>query len=139
MEFHVIELPKLPKELKENNTDILLWAKFINAEREEEFQMLASKNTYIDSAYERLQVISQDKQKQMEYDARQKAILDYNQMVLEATETGIKQGMEQGMEQGFERGIEHVAKNLINEGYPTETIAKLTGISVSTIEKCKNS
>ncbi len=140
MEFHVIELPKLPKELKENNTDILLWAKFINAEREEEFQMLASKNTYIDSAYERLQVISQDKQKQMEYDARQKAILDYNQMVLEATETGIKQGMEQGMEQGFERGIEHVAKNLINEGYPTETIAKLTGISVSTIEKMqKNS
>ncbi len=86
MEFHVIELPKLPKELKENSTDILLWAKFINAEREEEFQMLASKNTYIDSAYERLQVISQDKQKQMEYDARQKAILDHNQMVLEATE-----------------------------------------------------
>ncbi len=155
MEFHVIELPKLPKELKENSTDILLWAKFINAEREEEFQMLASKNTYIDSAYERLQVISQDKQKQMEYDARQKAILDHNQMVLEATEKGMKQGIEQGMkqglkqgmkqglkqgieqgiEQGFERGIEHVAKNLINEGYSTNDIVKLTGISADMIEK----
>lgn len=143
MEFHVIELPKLPKELKENSTDILLWAKFINAEREEEFQMLASKNTYIDSAYERLQVISQDKQKQMEYDARQKAILDHNQMVLEATEKGMKQGIEQGMkqglkqgiEQGFERGIEHVAKNLINEGYSTNDIVKLTGISADIIEK----
>ena len=155
MEFHVIELPKLPKELKENSTDILLWAKFINAEREEEFQMLASKNTYIDSAYERLQVISQDKQKQMEYDARQKAILDHNQMVLEATEKGMKQGIEQGMkqglkqgmkqglkqgieqgiEQGFERGIEYVAKNLINEGYSTNDIVKLTGISADIIEK----
>ncbi len=147
MEFHVIELPKLPKELKENSTDILLWAKFINAEREEEFQMLASKNTYIDSAYERLQVISQDKQKQMEYDARQKAILDHNQMVLEATEKGMKQGIEQGLkqgmkqglkqgiEQGFERGIEHVAKNLINEGYSTNDIVKLTGISADIIEK----
>ena len=155
MEFHVIELPKLPKELKENSTDILLWAKFINAEREEEFQMLASKNTYIDSAYERLQVISQDKQKQMEYAARQKAILDHNQMVLEATEKGMKQGIEQGMkqglkqgmkqglkqgieqgiEQGFERGIEHVAKNLINEGYSTNDIVKLTGISADIIEK----
>ena len=160
MEFHVIELPKLPKELKENSTDILLWAKFINAEREEEFQMLASKNTYIDSAYERLQIISQDKQKQMEYEARQKAILDHNQMVLEATEKGMKQGIEQGMkqgikqgieqgiekgmkqgiEQGFEQGIEHVAKNLINEGYPIDAIAQLTGISIDIIEKMqKNS
>lgn len=109
--------------------------------------MLASKNTYIDSAYERLQVISQDKQKQMEYDARQKAILDHNQMVLEATEKGMKQGIEQGLkqgmkqglkqgiEQGFERGIEHVAKNLINEGYSTNDIVKLTGISADIIEK----
>ncbi len=125
MEFHVIELPKLPKELKENSTDILLWAKFINAEREEEFKMLASKNTYIDSAYERLQVISQDKQKQMEYDARQKAILDHNQMVLEATEKGLKQG------------IEIVAKKLIAAGYPTDTIAQLTDISPNIIEKMR--
>ena len=101
-----------------------------------EFQMLASKNTYIDSAYERLQIISQDKQKQMEYEARQKAILDHNQMVLEATEKGMKQGIEQG----FERSIEHVAKNLINEGYSTDEIVKLTGISVDIIEKIqKNS
>ncbi len=129
MEFHVIELPKLPKELKENSTDILLWAKFINAEREEEFKMLASKNTYIDSAYERLQVISQDKQKQMEYDARQKAILDHNQMVLEATEKGLKQGIE--------KGIEIVAKKLIAAGYPTDTIAQLTDISPNIIEKMR--
>ncbi len=125
MEFHVIELPKLPKELKENNTDVLLWAKFINAEREEEFQMLASKNTYIDSAYERLQVISQDKQKQLEYEARQKAILDYNQMVLEATE------------KGFEQGIESVAKKLIIANYPTSTIVELTDIPANVIEEMK--
>ena len=36
MEFHVIELPKLPERLKEDNSDILLWAKFINAERKED-------------------------------------------------------------------------------------------------------
>jgi len=42
MEFHVIELPKLPEELKEEDS-LLLWAKFINAERKEEFDMLAEK------------------------------------------------------------------------------------------------
>ena len=29
MEFHVLELSKLPKELKDDTSDILLWAKFI--------------------------------------------------------------------------------------------------------------
>lgn len=47
MEFHVLELSKLLKELKEDTSDILLWAKFISVEREEEFDMLATKNPYI--------------------------------------------------------------------------------------------
>ncbi len=59
--FHLIELPKLPEELKGDSSDIELWAKFINAERKEDFDMLAQKNQYIESACERLQVISQDK------------------------------------------------------------------------------
>ena len=50
--------------------------------------MLAQKDPYIKSAYEQLQVVSQDKEKRLEYEARQKAIWDYNQMVLEAEERG---------------------------------------------------
>ena len=53
--------------------------------------MLAEKNAYIDSAYEQLQIISQDRQKRLEYEARLKATLDYNQGILEATERGIAQ------------------------------------------------
>lgn len=53
--------------------------------------MLAQKNKYIESAYERLQIISQDRQKRLEYEAREKAILDHNQMMLEAEERGEKQ------------------------------------------------
>ena len=92
MEFHVLELPKLPRELKEDCSNIELWARFINAERKEEFDMLAQKDPYIASAYEQLQVISQDKEKRLEYEARQKAIWDYNQMMDEAEQRGIKQG-----------------------------------------------
>lgn len=54
--------------------------------------MLAQKNQYIESAYERLQVISQDREKRLEYEAREKAILDHNQMILEAEERGREQG-----------------------------------------------
>ena len=57
MGFHAIESPKLPAELKEGCSDIELWARFINAGRKEEFDMLAQKDPYIESAYEHLQVI----------------------------------------------------------------------------------
>ncbi len=92
MEFHVLELPKLPKELREDSSDIELWGKFISAERKEEFDVLAEKNTYIGSAYQHLQVISQDKQKRMEYEAREKAVRDYNQGILEAEQRGREEG-----------------------------------------------
>ena len=98
MEFHVIELTKLSEKLREDCRDIELWARFINAERREEFDMLAQKDQYIASAYEHLQVISQDKEKRLEYEARQKAILDYNQMMREAEERGEERGREQGAE-----------------------------------------
>ena len=39
--------------------------------------MLAEKNIYNNSAYRRLQAISQDDGKRMEYEARQKAIRNY--------------------------------------------------------------
>ena len=60
--------------------------------------MLAEKNTYIGSAYEQLQVISQDQQKRLEYEARLKATLDYNQGMLEAEQRGIQQGIQQERE-----------------------------------------
>jgi len=74
--------------------------------------MLAQKNQYIESAYERLQVISQDKEKRLEYEAREKAILDHNQMMLEAEERGEergeKRGEERGEKRGEERGVERI-------------------------------
>lgn len=103
MEFHLIELPKLPAELREDSSDVELWAKFINSERKEDFDMLAQKNQYIESAYERLQLISQDREKRLEYEAREKAIMDHNQMMIEAEERGEKRGREQGEKNTKER------------------------------------
>ena len=98
MEFHVIELTKLPTELKENSSDRLLWAKFINSEQKEEFEMIAKQNFYIGSAYQQLQIISQDEQKRLEYEAREKALRDYNQGILEAEMRGEKRGLKQGID-----------------------------------------
>ncbi len=98
MEFHVLELPKLPEQPENDSDNILLWAKFINAERKEEFDMVADKNPYIESAYQTLQVISQNKEKRLEYEAREKAIRDHNQFLFEARQKGRAEGREMGEE-----------------------------------------
>ena len=130
MEFHVIELPKLPPKLSDDSSSVELWAKFINAEETEEFYMIAEKDPYIKSAYNQLQLISQDDQKCLEYEAREKAIHDYNQGIYEAEQRGRLQG-EQAVR-------ESTAKNLLAIGISTEIIAQATGLSKEQIEALKN-
>lgn len=127
MEFHVLELSKLPKELKEDTSDILLWAKFINAEEKEEFDMLATKNSYIGSAYEQLQIISQDKKKRLEYEAREKAIRDHNQMMYEAEQ--------RGKEIGKQETLFDIVKKFLALRFPIDMIAEGTGLSEEDIRK----
>ncbi|MGM9849080.1 MAG: Rpn family recombination-promoting nuclease/putative transposase [Bacilli bacterium] len=93
IEFHIIELLKLPT--SSDGSTIYDWAKFIITEDREDFKMLAKKNIYLDEAYKQLDIISQDKQKRLEYTARQKALYDYNTMMEERFEDGIQQGIEQ--------------------------------------------
>ncbi len=67
--------------------------------------MIAKESPYIASAYEQLQVISQDTQKRLEYDAHLKAQLDHNQLMKEAEERGEKRGMAKGRAEGREEGM----------------------------------
>ena len=140
MEFHVIELPKLPPELKDNveNDKVFLWAKFISSEKKEDFDMIAQKDPYIKSAYQQLQIISQDKQKRLEYEAREKAVRDHNQMMFEAKESGRKEGIEIGKEQGEYNKSIQIAKNLISLGSDVDFIAKATNLSIEQIQTLQN-
>ncbi len=138
MEFHVIELPKLPQGVREGCSDIELWARFINAEKKEVFDMLAKDDPYIGSAYQRLQLISQDRQMRMEYETREKAIRDYNEGMLEAEERGEERGRKEGISIGEERGRKaealSIARKLVGMGFPMEEIVKITLLSEKEIE-----
>ncbi len=74
-------------------------------------------------------VISQDKQKQMEYTARQKAILDYNQGMLEARQQGRQEGKQ-------ETRISMVIE-MLQEGLNINTISKISKLSITEIEELK--
>ncbi len=90
-------------------------------QKKEEFDMIAEKDPYIAIAYKQLQIISQDKQKRLEYEAREKAVRDYNQGIFEAEQRGRQ-----------EEAI-MIAKNMKKEHLSNDMISKLTDFSVTEI------
>ena len=103
LEVHILELPKL----SENNypeTELLNWAKFMNAERQEEFEEMAEKDQYIEKAYEALKNISADHEKRLEYEAREKALRDHDYLMKSNWEAGLEAGKKIGINKGIEQG-----------------------------------
>ena len=123
--IHVLELPKLLEELKGNSDNLLLWAKFISSEREEDFKMLAMQNKHIESAYEQLKLISQDEQKRLEYEAREKAIRDYNQMMFEAEQRGMGKGKAEAYIEMIKDGLISVTDATKKLGISEEALKKM--------------
>lgn len=105
LEFHVIELPKM-KNMGEPQDELQQWVRFLNGKRKEDFMEMASKNEYIEDAYNILKNISADEMKRLEYEAREKAIRDYNHQMYTSKQSGIREGIERGIERGIEQGLE---------------------------------
>ncbi len=79
--------------------------------------MLAQKNQDIGRAFDLLQIISQDQNKRMAYEARQAEIMDQRTRILEATR------------KGEEIGVKQVAKKMLETGMPMDQILILTGLT----------
>ena len=84
--------------------------------------MLASKDPYIESAYQQLQIISQNQEKRLEYEAREKAVRDHLQFMREAEERGLEQGRMEGWEQGRMEGIQAIILDNLEEGISKDRI-----------------
>ncbi|MCM1371229.1 MAG: Rpn family recombination-promoting nuclease/putative transposase [Clostridium sp.] len=71
----------------------------------------------------------------------------FNSRMSEATRKGLEQGLEQGLQQGLEQGMKEgieqgssnkaieIAKNMLEEKFDIQTIAKITKLSIREIEK----
>ena len=84
-------------------------AKFLNAEKKKEFEMIAKTDPHIRKAYEQLLYMSEDGKKRLIYEARQKAIYDYNTQVYSNWHSGYKQGEKNGEEKKL---IEQICKKM---------------------------
>lgn len=96
--------------------------------------MTAETNSYIEKAYERLTCISADEEKRLEYEAREKAVRDYNYLmrsnwregheegIIKGRKEGLRQGHEEGVRQGFAQGMRDFVQGCQNEGKTREEI-----------------
>ena len=85
------------KELMQNENvrkGIILWMRFLGGKCEEDFKHMAEKDKYIEEAYDTLKKISADEEKRLEYEARQKAILDHNSFMRSAEKRGMQKGIQ---------------------------------------------
>ena len=116
LEIHIVELPKLA-EREYPETALLKWARFFNAEKKEEFEMVAKTDPYIQKAYDQLLYMSGNEEKRLLYEARQKALNDYNTQMYsnwhDGYSEGEKRGYREGEKQGYKEGEEKKLIGLI--------------------------
>ena len=130
LEILILELKKLPKDV-ENGEDIIQWMKFFSGKSREEFENMAKANEYLDEAYKTLIKLSADDQKRLEYEAREKALRDYNSQMENAEKRGIKIGEERGIKLGVEKTKKVFQLHM--QGKTKEEIAEECNITVEEV------
>ncbi|MDR1411315.1 MAG: Rpn family recombination-promoting nuclease/putative transposase, partial [Spirochaetaceae bacterium] len=111
----------------EEDSRLADWLRFLKAEEEEEFKMLAAKNPVINEAYCKLQVMSKDEANRMIYEARLKAQRDeYSRM---------QGARREGREEGRTEGLEETARNALSRGFSVDIVREITGLSEETIAR----
>lgn len=129
-ELHMLELKKLPSEVK-NREAIMKWMKFFSGKTREELSDMAKEDKYIGEAYDTLLKLSADEQKRLIYEAREKALKDFN--------TQMQSAQERGERMGEEKGICIFIQDNIEENVPKQRIInklqKRYGLSASKAEE----
>lgn len=121
-EVHILELPKLVR-FEYPKSELLKWAQFFNGERKEELEMIAKSDEYVQRAFEKLVDLSADEEKRLEYEAREKAIRDYNNII----SSGWVRGCEKGRQKGIQASIEICQElNLSKEDSISKIIQKFS-------------
>ena len=128
MELHILELKKLPEKAL-NEEGVIRWMRFFSGKTREEFKKMAETDKYIQEAFGELEKLSADERKRLEYEAREKAMRDYNCLMDSAKELGLEQGLQQGLEQGLEQGLQQGLEQGLEQGLQQGSELKLKEIT----------
>jgi len=129
LEIHFISMARFRKLKNKDirNKPLERWMSYFDISTpEEELKEIIKMDSAINKTQERLDFVTQDKEFLREYHLREMALSDWT--------TGINTATERGFEKGIEKTQIQIAKNLLDEGMPIETIHKVTGLDIETIQ-----
>lgn len=92
-------------------------------------------NKAIGQAMGKLKELSADEELRRVAELRQKAILDEKAIKRRAEEIGREEGLKQGLQEGIKEEKINMTKKLLSEKMDFSFIAKVTGLSITEIEK----
>ena len=128
IEIVIIELPKFKKYM--NNTALADWVKFIINPK-----VIDMSNEEVKKAKKVLDELSQDEHARRLAELREKYIMDQKATEAAGYDKGLEQGLKQGIEQGKKNKTLELAKKMKAQGLDSDTIHKITGISIDEINK----
>ena len=130
MEVHFIEIPKL-KDSSDEKDMLVAWTEFLKDPESEKVRGLELSVDEIRQAKDELIRMSNDKKQRELYDMRANSLRD-KISELNAAE---KKGREEGTEHRAKNKAIEIARNMKLNGLDTETISKITGLSLLEIEE----
>lgn len=136
MEIQILELKKLPEDLKSGG-DVIRWMRFLGGKSRKEFADMAKTDEYIGEAYRELEKMSADERAKLEYEARERALRDYNSQMNSALKRGIEKGIEQGKAQGMDQGRMSLIIQMMKNGMSPEEVIRMSGATEDEIERAK--
>ena len=105
--------------------------------------MLSQVEPTLGKATNLLECLSHSDEVRAEYEARERAIRDYNMYINDAREEGIEKGIEIGEQRGIkigeqigeQKGIQETIKKLLKAGMNSNQLAPMLGLSEQQIQE----
>ena len=115
---------------------LINWCKLLTTSNKDNikdisYQIMSHKST--NTLMSNMSMLSEENEMVRLYTKLSRREMEYNTLIVEATEKGLKEGIEQGIEQN---NLE-VAKKMLKENIKVETISKITGLTKEEIAKLK--
>jgi len=123
-EINTLELPKLPAE--PDGSMLFNWLRMFTAKTKEEFAMVAKTSPEIATAVGVIMELSEDERTRLLAEAREKYRRD--------EEARREDAYEEGKEEGERNKTIDIARSLLLEKIPFETVAKATGLSLEEVK-----
>lgn len=119
--IHFFELRKVSKRLNPSNRRDL-WLQFLNADKEEEFEMIKQTDTVMEKAVNVIYDMSEDTRLREAARLREKIMHDETSALGFAERRGVEKGIKEGREEGRGEERNRVIKNLRSKGFTEEQI-----------------